>query len=264
MFTAEQIKEKLLKVKSGADFPALAMDLKNMGVTYYETRIEDGSSIYHGGNGFELHTGPNYGAIEVAGKTDLKQLKQDITNHQRGKSDYLQISRECAANGIEKWAVCLVSMTCTYIDKAGQKAWVEHIPDASVEKSLFTGDQLKAAHAKVRSGADFPVYIREIKALGVTRYETYVADGHADYHGTGGHTAKLPAKYAPLVIAGLPDKKRFQAELKAHQNGKTDFLTFIRMSAEYGIEKWQICMEQMTCTYYDRSGNSVLVEEIPQ
>ena len=36
---------------------------------------------------------------------------------------------------------------------------------------MFTVEQIKAAHSKVQSGADFPAYIREIKELGVTHYE---------------------------------------------------------------------------------------------
>jgi hypothetical protein len=28
-------------------------------------------------------------------------------------------------------------------------------------------------------------------------------------------------------------------------------------------EKWTVCLESMTCTYYDKSGNKVLVEKIP-
>ena len=47
---------------------------------------------------------------------------------------------------------------------------------------MFTAEQIKAAHSKVKSGADFPSYIQEIKALGVTHYEAYVTDGHIDYH----------------------------------------------------------------------------------
>ena len=39
---------------------------------------------------------------------------------------------------------------------------------------MFTAEQIKAAHSKVKSGADFPGYIKEIKALGVTHYEAYV------------------------------------------------------------------------------------------
>ncbi|MBK6348132.1 MAG: DUF1398 domain-containing protein [Bacteroidales bacterium] len=129
---------------------------------------------------------------------------------------------------------------------------------------MFTADQIKAAHSKVKSGADFPAYIREIKALGVTHYEAYVTDGHIDYHGADNYTARVPARYDPLLIAETSKIEEFKAELVAHQQGKTDFLTFIRMCATCGIEKWAIRMDKMTCTYYDKAGNEVLAEEIPQ
>lgn len=163
MFTVEQIKENLSQVKTGADFPVLAMSLKNIGVTYYETRMEDGRSVYHGENGYELLTGPNYEPIVVSDKVNIEQLKVDITNHQQGRSDYFQISRQSANNGIEKWAVCLVTMTCTYIDKEGNKVWVEQIPDASVQTPTFTVELLRTAHSKVKSGADFPSYIKKLR-----------------------------------------------------------------------------------------------------
>lgn len=129
---------------------------------------------------------------------------------------------------------------------------------------MFTIDQIKAAHSKVKSGADFPSYIKEIKSLGVTHYEAYVADGHIDYHGDQNYTAKVPAKYAPLVIADASKSEEFKTELVAHQQGKTDFLTFIKMCATLGIEKWAISMKKMTCTYYDKAGHEILVEVIPQ
>lgn len=129
---------------------------------------------------------------------------------------------------------------------------------------MFIAEQIKAAHSKVKSGADFPAYIKEIKALGVTHYETYVTDGHIDYHGAGNYTAKVPAKYAPLTIADSPLTEEFKAGLIDHQQGKTDFLTFIKMCAAFGIEEWAICMDKMTCTYYDKAGNEILVEQIPQ
>lgn len=129
---------------------------------------------------------------------------------------------------------------------------------------MFTVEQVKAAHGKVKSGADFPAYIKEIRSLGVTHYEAYVTDGHMDYHGSNDYTAKVPAKYAPLVIADTAESEAFKAGLIAHQQGKTDFLTFIKMCAATGIEKWEICMDKMTCTYFDKAGNEVLVEEIPQ
>lgn len=129
---------------------------------------------------------------------------------------------------------------------------------------MFTVEQIKAAHSKVKSGADFPSYIKEIKSLGVTHYEAYVTDGHIDYHGADDHTAVVPAKYDPLIIADPSKGEEFKAELVAHQQGKTDFPTFIKTCATFGIEKWEICMDKMTCTYYDKAGNEILVEIIPQ
>ena len=134
MFTAAQIQEKLSQVRTGADFPVLAMKLKNLGITYYETKIEDGSSVFHGKNGYELAVGANYKPLQIASAVNPEQLKIDIARHQQGKSDYFEISSQCAQNGIDKWAVCLLTMTCTYVDKAGNKVWVEQIPDASVQK----------------------------------------------------------------------------------------------------------------------------------
>lgn len=129
---------------------------------------------------------------------------------------------------------------------------------------MFTVEQIKTAHSKVKSGADFPSYIKEIKSLGVTHYEAYVTDGHIDYHGDNDYTAKVPPKYEPLFIADIAKGEEFIAELKAHQQGKTDFLTFIKLCATFGVEKWAINMDQMTCTYYDKGGNEILVETIPQ
>ena len=106
--------------------------------------------------------------------------------------------------------------------------------------------------------------IKEIKALGVTHYEAYVSDGHIDYHGANNYTAKVPEKYDPLPIAGETNPETFKAQLLAHQQGKTDYLTFLKMCAETGIEKWEICMDKMTCTYFDKAGNEILVEKIPQ
>lgn len=129
---------------------------------------------------------------------------------------------------------------------------------------MFTVEQLEAAHTKVKSGTDFPAYIKEIKSLGVTHYQTYVSDGHINYHGANNNIAQVPAKYEPIEIANTVNEDHFKAELKAHQQGKTDFLTFIKMCANTGIEKWEINMEKMTSTYYNKTGNAVLIEQIPQ
>ncbi len=129
---------------------------------------------------------------------------------------------------------------------------------------MFTVEQIKSAHSLVKSGADFPAYIRTIKQLGVSHYETFVADGHIDYHGANDFSVTVPAKYDLMCIAEIPQMEVFKSELIVHQQGKTDFLTFIQMCASTGIEKWAIDMDQMTCTYFDKAGNEVFVEKIPE
>ncbi len=129
---------------------------------------------------------------------------------------------------------------------------------------MFSLEQIIAAHSKVKSGADFPAYIREIKKLGVAYYETFVSDGHTDYYGAGDFKISSPARYAPLLIADQCIKEQFKEALKAHQQGKTDFPTFIGICADQGVAKWNVCMNKMTCTYHDKAGKEILVEEIPQ
>lgn len=129
---------------------------------------------------------------------------------------------------------------------------------------MFTLEQIKTAHAKVRSGADFPAYIRELKQLGVTHYETYVADGHTDYYGNDDPGPVSPAKYGTLIISDSINAEQFKKDLLHHQQGGSNYLQFCRQCADNGIEKWAVSLQAMTCTYYDKAGAEVLVENIPQ
>ncbi|SDM25753.1 Uncharacterized conserved protein YbcV, DUF1398 family [Siphonobacter aquaeclarae] len=129
--------------------------------------------------------------------------------------------------------------------------------------NMFTIPQIDEAHARVRSGADFPAYVQAIKALGVTGFETWVTDSHTDYHGAGGFQTSSGSQYSPLVIAKATDAEAFLHSLKIHQQGRTDYLTFCRHCAETGIERWVVSLEAMTCTYFDTRGETILVEQIP-
>ena len=128
---------------------------------------------------------------------------------------------------------------------------------------MFTIEQIKAAHSDVKSGADFPAYVQKINRLGVTGYETYTRDGHSVYAGNDGFRIESAPIYHTLQVSAQSNKSKFQMDLKANQNGKTDFITFCNDSAMSGIEKWVVDTAVMTCTYYDKAGNEVLVEKIP-
>ena len=66
---------------------------------------------------------------------------------------------------------------------------------------MFQLTDIKAAHSKVKSGADFPAYIQDLIKLGVTGYDTYVSDGHAVYCGENDFQITAEAKYPVLAVA---------------------------------------------------------------
>lgn len=68
---------------------------------------------------------------------------------------------------------------------------------------MFTIEQIKAAHSNVKSGADFPAYIQDIKKLGVAAYDVFVADGHADYYGDNDYKTSSSSKPARLPFMNL-------------------------------------------------------------
>jgi len=129
---------------------------------------------------------------------------------------------------------------------------------------MFTVEQINQAHEKVKSGADFPKYIQEIKQMGVTSFETWVTDSHTEYFGENNYQTKSLPQYENLTIADSSNREKFCRYLKIHQQGETDYFTFCRHCAETGIEKWFVCLDKMTCTYYDKANNKILVEQIPQ
>jgi len=128
---------------------------------------------------------------------------------------------------------------------------------------MFTIEQIKAAHAKVKSGADFPKYIRELKDLGVSSYEHYVSDGHIDYKGPNDFSIAADAKWPEKAISTPSSNEKLEHDLKIHQLGKTDYLTFCQQAADAGVEKWTVDLVAMKCTYYDKEGKEMLSEDIP-
>lgn len=128
---------------------------------------------------------------------------------------------------------------------------------------MFTIEQIKDAHSKVKSGADFPNYIQDLIILGVKGYDTFVNDGHVEYYGVNNYNVTADEKYPEIKVADAANKERFIEYLVMHQDGQTDYLTFCNHSAQCGIAKWRVDILEMTCTYYDKAENEILIEKIP-
>lgn len=127
----------------------------------------------------------------------------------------------------------------------------------------FKYEQIKEAHSKVKSGADFPNFLKELNKLGVLSYETFVNNGSTIYIGKNGYTVNSLEKYSELIVADQPNIEQFMKDLRNHQQGNTDYLTFCSDCAKSGVEKWAVNIENRTCIYFDKNNHSMLIESLP-
>jgi uncharacterized protein YbcV (DUF1398 family) len=88
----------------------------------------------------------------------------------------------------------------------------------------------------------------------VLLYIVYVSDRHTEYFGANDYTLTTTEKYEPLEISPSINKDQFLIDIKAHQQGKTDYMTFCSDCAKSGIDRWVMNLESMTCTYFDIQG----------
>lgn len=128
MFQLSQIKQAYAKVKSGADFPAYVQELIQLGVIAYETFVTDGHTVFTGADSYTIQSEQKYSPINIAGKSDTKKFKQYLQMHQQGQTDYPAFCNHAAETGVEKWAVDMNAMTCTYYNLAGANMIEEKIP----------------------------------------------------------------------------------------------------------------------------------------
>jgi uncharacterized protein YbcV (DUF1398 family) len=131
------------------------------------------------------------------------------------------------------------------------------------QENSFSLAQIHYAYDKVKSGADFPRFVQDLKDLGVISYDNHVADGLTMYFGTETFALEGEPKYSSLTIQDNSSAEKLRTALSIHQQGETDYPTFCRQAAEAGVEKWSVHLLDMTVTYFDKQGNSLIMETIP-
>jgi uncharacterized protein YbcV (DUF1398 family) len=101
-----------------------------------------------------------------------------------------------------------------------------------------------------------------LKALGVERYDSYLADGHSEYFGQNGHSVVSPPVHEVLPIAQTVQRETFLQHLRRHERRETTYVEMSRGLAQRGIEKWTVDADRMTMTFYAKTGRELLVEQI--
>jgi uncharacterized protein YbcV (DUF1398 family) len=127
---------------------------------------------------------------------------------------------------------------------------------------MFTLEQLNEIHDRLGNIEDFSQYVRALNAIGVEKYDSYLADGHSEFFGKDGHKVVSPTIQDTLPISDVSDSDKAQAHLDLHNQGKTSYLEMSKGLADNGVEKWTVDTKNMTFACYDKQGNALLMEEI--
>ncbi|KQM66073.1 phage envelope protein [Pedobacter sp. Leaf216] len=128
---------------------------------------------------------------------------------------------------------------------------------------MFTIENIQAAESKIKTGADFPQFVKEIKEMGVIRNDVYVSNGLSIYFDNEDNAQQgSPDDYPALIINDEASADKLKHALTIHQQGETDYFTFCKQAADAGVEKWVVDLEEMTCTYLDAEGNELVKETI--
>lgn len=129
---------------------------------------------------------------------------------------------------------------------------------------MFTLELIHLAHGKVKSGADFPQYVQDLIGLGVQSYEIFVSDGKTTYYGAEGFQLNEASGSDKLTVAEQSSAETLRHVIKTHQAGQTDYPTFCAQAAEAGVEKWILDLVHMKCIYFDKAGQVMVTEVIPE
>ena len=128
---------------------------------------------------------------------------------------------------------------------------------------MFTKEQIEAAHSKVKSGADFPNYVKEIKKLGIISHEVLLLEGTWIFKGVDGQVVQFRKGKESIIISSQTSPEKFKQILTMHQNGETEYGTFCVQAGEAGVERWISDFKHMTVSYLDSYGNIIDIEPIP-
>lgn len=58
---------------------------------------------------------------------------------------------------------------------------------------MFTLEQLNDIHDRLCTMEGFPQYVQALHALGIEKYDSYLADGHSEYFGKDGLKVVSPS-----------------------------------------------------------------------
>lgn len=115
---------------------------------------------------------------------------------------------------------------------------------------------------KMSGNGDFPKLVKSYRDYGITKFQTCASTAKTMYFDNVENCVYDEQDFFNYEIGAL-NIEQFKQDLLAHQQGKTDFPTWLELTAASGIGYWIVDLNAMTCVYYDLDNNPVHTEKIP-
>lgn len=127
---------------------------------------------------------------------------------------------------------------------------------------MFTLEQIDEIHSRFGRADTLVQYLRALNGIGITRSESFITDGHTVYYGCDGFSISSNGVHAMLDIADTSNRDALKKHLVLHKEGKTNYFEMSKELAESGVEKWVFDTTKLSLAYYDKLGNTLLIETI--
>lgn len=127
MFTLDQINDIHDRLGKQHTLPEYLKALNAIGVERADTFLSDGHSEFYGQDNHRLIGIPIHEKFIVNTISNKACLLKQLMLHERGKIDYLEMSRGLANCGVEKWSFDTNVLTISYYDMKQQELLVETI-----------------------------------------------------------------------------------------------------------------------------------------
>ena len=126
----------------------------------------------------------------------------------------------------------------------------------------FSLSSIKEAHEQY-TGPDFPKLIKAFKSMGMVTNVFNIETGIVTYIDGSGKTLENTGIKVGFEICETGNLEDARSALQRNQSGESDFYTFCIEIARAGVYKWVSDLEEMTCTYYDKTEHAIIKEIIP-
>lgn len=126
----------------------------------------------------------------------------------------------------------------------------------------FSLTSIQEAH-KLYTGPDFPKLIKAFKSMEMITNIFDLETGIVTYINRSGDILESTGIKVEFDICETGKYEEAIFALQRNQRGESDFYSFCNEVAKAGIYKWVSDLDAMTCSYFDKMEQVIIIENIP-